>query len=378
MAERLTNADIANRLRQLADLLEIGGEPIYRVSAYRKAADSIETLPEAVASLNERGALQTIPGVGKGIAGYIHELFETGTMQVLEDAQQIVPIGVTELLKVPDVGPKRARQLYQYAGIQSVEQLREAVAAGALAGIPGLGPKGAQRIADALRTMSDPDQRLPLPLARRLGMDLIALLQSRVDGLEQIELAGSIRRFRETVGDLDIVAAAEDPTGVVAAFASLPVVSRIEMQGENRCRVILQNGQGADLRVLQPRYWGSLLHHFTGGKHHNVHLRDIAIERGWSMSEYGFKRGDELVSCATEEEVYTFFDMDYVPPPMREETGEIELAQRHELPPVVGFGELRGDLHMHSTWSDGTRSIEEMGREARVRGFEYICITDHS
>jgi DNA polymerase (family 10) len=165
---------------------------------------------------------------------------------------------------------------------------------------------------------------------------------------------------------------------VVEIFSTLPVVTRIEMHGENRCRVILQNGQAADLRVLPPRHWGSLLHHFTGSKYHNVKLRDIAIERGWSMSEYGYKRGDELVACATEEEVYAFLEMDDIPPPMREETGEIERAQAHTLPPVIGFDGLRGDLHMHSTWSDGTRSIEEMARQAIQRGYEYICITDHS
>ncbi|MCC6791336.1 MAG: DNA polymerase/3'-5' exonuclease PolX, partial [Thermomicrobiales bacterium] len=378
MTETFTNADVAKKFRTLADLLEIGGMPVFRVAAYRRAAESIESLPEAVAALKRRGELQSIPGVGKGIADHINELFNPGTMLSLEEAQREVPIGVTELLTVPEIGPKRARQLFQHAGIASLAQLKEAVAAGALVGVPGLGPKGAQRIADALRTMVAPDDRMPLPLARRLGLDLIALLRERVPQLEQIELAGSIRRFRETVGDLDIVAAWEDPASIVEVFAALPVVTRIEMQGENRCRVILQNGQAADLRVLPKRHWGSLLHHFTGSKHHNVKLRDLANDRGWSMSEYGFRRGDELIACATEEEVYAFFEMDVIPPPMREETGEIERALAHTLPAVIGFDGIRGDLHMHSTWSDGTRSIEEMARQAMQRGYEYLCITDHS
>lgn len=378
MNESLTNADVASRLRLLADLLEIRGEPVYRVAAYRRAAESIEALPEPVAALKRRGELQTIPGVGKGIAEHINTLFDTGTLPALEEAQREVPVGVAELLTVPEIGPKRARQLYQHAGIASLEQLREGAASGLLSTVPGLGPKGAQRIVDALRTMIGPDARLPLPLARRLGLDLIALLRAQVPDLEQIELAGSIRRFRETVGDLDIVAAHDDPELVVEAFASLAVVDRIEMRGDNRCRVLLQNGQAADLRVLPTRHWGSLLHHFTGSKYHNVRLREIANERGWSMSEYGFKRGDELVACETEAEVYAFLEMDFILPPMREMTGEIELALRHELPPVIEFGQIRGDLHMHSNWSDGTRSIEEMARQAIQRGYEYICITDHS
>lgn len=374
----MTNAEAARKLRQLADLLEIGGEPVFRVGAYRRAAETIESLPESVAALKERGELQTIPGVGKGIADHLRELYDTGTMAALEQAQQAVPLSVTELLTVPDIGPKRARQLFEHAGIANLEQLREAVAAGALKGVPGLGPKGAQRIAEGLAAMVEPDLRMPLPVARRLGEDLIALLRRAAPAIQRIELAGSVRRFRETVGDLDIVAAADDPKAVVDAFAQLPVVTRIEMHGENRCRVNLQSGQAADLRVLPPQHWGNLLHHFTGSKYHNVHLRDVAIERGWSQSEYGFKRGDELVTCATEEEVYAFLDLEFIPPPMREETGEIELAQRRELPQPIGFDGLHGDLHMHSTWSDGTHTIEEMAAAARDRGYAYICFTDHS
>jgi DNA polymerase (family 10) len=378
MPSTLTNADAAKRLRQLADLLEIGGEPVFRVIAYRKAADAIEALPDSVVALIRRGETRTIPGVGKGIADHLRELYETGTMQLLEEAQQRVPLSVTELLTVPDIGPKRAKQLYEYAGIANLAQLREAAAAGALTGIPGLGPKGAQRIMESLASLQEPDLRLPLPAARRQGEDLIGLLRAVSPEIEQITLAGSIRRFRETIGDLDIVAAAEDTKAVVDRFSQLPVVNRIEMHGENRCRVHLQNGQAADLRVLPPIYWGSQLHHFTGSKFHNVHLRDIAIERGWSMSEYGLKRGDELKTFATEEEIYAFLGMDFILPPMRENNGEIELAQRHELPEVIGFDGLRGDLHMHSTWSDGTRSIEEMAIAARARGYDYICLTDHS
>lgn len=378
MAHVVTNAEAAGALRQLADLLEIGGEPVYRVVAFRRAAENIDALSESISVLRDRGELLSINGVGKGIAEKLTQLIDTGTMADLEEAAKAVPVSVTELLTVPDIGPKRARQLFEQAGITSLAELRTAVAAGTLTGVAGLGPKGAQRIADALASMTEPDARMPLPAARRLGNELISLLREACPAVEQIELAGSIRRYRETVGDLDIVASSNDPKAVVDAFSGLPGVARVEMHGDNRCRVNLQNGQAADLRVMEPRYWGSLLHHFTGSKYHNVQLRELAIERGWSMSEYGFKRDAELVSCATEEEVYAFLDLAFIPPAMREATGEIELARRRELPVVVTRDGIRGDLHMHSTWSDGTRSILEMGQIARARGYEYICITDHS
>lgn len=378
MASGITNTDAARALRQLADLLEIGGEPVYRVVAYRRAAENIDSLSESLSVLHDRGALTSIPGIGKGIAEKLAELLDSGRMKELDEIQERVPLSVTELLTVPDIGPKRAKTLFTEAGITSLAQLKEAVAAGRLAGLSGLGAKGAQRIADALASMSEPDLRIPLPLARRFGNELIAMLKEAAPGLEQIELAGSIRRYRETVGDLDLVGAAEDTSAVIDAFAGLPIVSRIEMQGDNRCRVQLHNGQAADLRVLPPKYWGSLLHHFTGSKYHNVHLRDLALERGWSLSEYGFKRDDELIECPTEEDVYRFLEMQWIPAPQRENTGEIELALRHELLGVVAFSDIRGDLHMHTTWSDGVRSVEEMARAAIARGYEYICVTDHS
>jgi DNA polymerase (family 10) len=378
MSDVLTNNEIANKLRLLADLLEIGGEAAVKLIAYRRAADNIDALPEGLAAIRSRHALLDIPGVGKGIAEKIENLLDTGTMNALEKAQAVIPVGVAELLAVPDVGPKRARQLFEQGGIASLAQLREASASGELAKMAFLGPKGAQRITVALSTMGEPDTRIPLPLAIRLGNELIAALRERCPEITEIELTGSIRRFRETTGDIDMVAAAEHPKVVVDAFSQLPGVARIEMHGEDRCRIALQTGLSADLRVMHPRHWGSLLQHFTGSKYHNVKLREMTIDRGWSMSEYGYKRGDELVTCATEAEVYAFLEMDWIPPTLREESGEIELAVKHDLPKIVGFDGLKGDLHMHSTWSDGANTIEEMARAAIARGYEYICFTDHS
>jgi DNA polymerase (family X) len=373
-----TNAEVAAALRRLADLLEIKGETVFRVVSYRRAAESIEQMGESLAAIRERGDLRKIPGVGPAIADKIVDVLDTGTIRQLDRLQKEIPAGVAELLAVPDVGPKRAYQLYKQLGIDSLEALRAAVEAGRLTEMDGLGPKGAQRIADGLKAMQAPDDRLPLPVARRLGQALIAQLRERAPAVTRVELAGSLRRMRDTIGDLDIVAAAEDPAAVVEVFAGLPGIARIEMKGANRCRVQLESGVSADLRVLPERHWGNLLHHFTGGKYHNVHLRDLAIERGAKMSEYGYQMDGELVTCATEEEVYAFLGMELIPPPMRENTGEIELALKRQLPPVLQPGDLRGDVHAHSVWSDGTATIREMAEAARERGYEYLALTDHS
>ena len=219
---------------------------------------------------------------------------------------------------------------------------------------------------------------MPLGTARALGLDLIRQLRDRVPAIEQIALSGSARRMRETIGDLDIVAAMADPAVAVQAFLALPSVARVEAQGANRCRVVLQNGVAADLWVLPPPHWGSLLLHTTGSKYHDIRLRDLAIARGASLSEYGITTGERLIPCAREEEVYAFLGMQYIPPPMRENTGEIDLALRGALPPVVELAQMRSDLHVHTTWSDGTRSVRDMALAARDRGYACICITDHS
>jgi DNA polymerase (family 10) len=375
---KMTNSDVATTFRLLADLLSIRGESIYKVAAYRSAAEAIEQLPEALAAIRRRGGLESIPGVGREIAQKISDLLDTGTFKLLEEVEAEIPPGVAELLAVPGIGPTRARELYREMGIDNLDALRRAVGEGRLATAPGVGPALAQRVAEGLRSIQTADHRLPLGVARSRGLALLRQLVERAPQIQRVELAGSIRRFRETIGDLDIVAAADDPTVVVEAFIALPLVSAVERRGLNRCRVLLQDGLSADLWVLPEQHWGSLLHHVTGNKYHDIQLRDLAMARGARLSEYGYTIGDKLVPCATEEEVYSFLEMQFVPPPMRENTGEIDLARRHALPTVVVLDQLRGDLHAHSDWSDGTRSILDMALAAKDRGFEYLCITDHS
>jgi DNA polymerase (family 10) len=377
-SEALSNHDVAETFHLLADLLSIRGDSIYKVSAYRVAADSIDGLPESLAAVRRRGGLEEIPGVGKEIAQKISDLLDTGTFPLLQEVEAQFPRTVAELLAVPGVGPKRARELYQGLGIDRLESLREAIKEGRLDNAPGFGLGVARRIAEGLGSIEAEDRRLPLGVARSRGLALIQQLMARAPQIQRIELAGSIRRFRETIGDFDIAAAADDPSAIVEAFVALPLVSAVERRGENRCRVTLQDGVSADLWVLPERYWGSLLHHVTGTREHNIRLRDLALERGAHLSEYGYTIGEKVIPCATEEEVYSFLDMQYVPPTMRQNTGEIDLARKHALPAVIGFDALRGDLHAHSTWSDGTRSIREMAGAAKDRGYEYVCITDHS
>jgi DNA polymerase (family X) len=377
VARTMTNAEVAATFRRLADLLAIRGEDAYRVGAYRRAAASIGQTPESIAALRQRGGLQEIPGVGAEIAQKIADLLDTGSFRLLREVEAQVPPGVASLLSVPGIGPRRARALYQTLGIDSLDALRAALAEGRL-GAAGIGPREAERIAAGLTSLQATDERLPLATAQALGRDVLRQLTERVPTIRHIALAGSLRRMRETIGDLDIAAAAEDPAAVVAAFAALPAVARVELRGPTRCRVVLHNGVPADLWVLPERHWGSLLHHTTGNKYHDIRLRDLALSRGASLSEYGFTIGDRLVPCATEEDVYAFLTMQYIPPPLREDTGEIDLALRGALPAILQRDQVQGDLHAHTEWSDGHGSVREMALAARERGYAYVCITDHS
>lgn len=377
MAGSMDNAEIAGAIGLLGDLLEIQGESAFKVGAYRRAAETIVGLSEPLASIRDRDGLGTIPGVGKAITSKIGELLDGGTMKALEEAERKTPRGVAELLTVPGIGPKRAGRLYAELGVDDLAALRVALEDGRAEGLLGAGE--AKRIAQGLSTLhGDDDGRLPLGTARELAMDLIRQLRDAVPGIERIEIAGSARRFRETVGDLDIVAAADDPEAVVAAFVALRGVSRVESRGPTRCRVQLTGGFAADLWVLPPRHWGALLFHVTGDKYHDIRVRDLAIARGGRLSEYGYTQGDELTTFATEEEVYAHFGMQVIPPPMRAGGDEIDLALNGRLPDVVTLDDLRGDLHCHTEWSDGHATVREMALAARQRGHAYLAITDHS
>ena len=375
-AGTMDNAAIAAELELLGDLLQIQGESAFKVGAYRRAAEGITGLSESLAAIRARGGLDDVPGVGKAIAAKIGELLDTGTMKALQRAEAETPRGVAELLTVPGIGPKKTKRLYDEAGIAGLDALRDALDDGRATAI--LGAAEARRAARSLSAEREGDGRLPLGQAREIGLGLIAQLHAAAPEIREIALAGSVRRFQETIGDLDIVAAADDPEAVVAAFLALDSVAQVEMRGPTRCRVTLQSGFAADLWVLPPQHWGALLFHVTGNKYHDIRIRDMAIARGGGLSEYGYTEGDHLTPFAHEDEVYTLFGMQPIPPPMRVGGEEIDRALAGTLPDVVTLADLRGDLHCHSTWSDGHASVRDMGRAAKARGHRYLCITDHS
>ncbi len=378
MSEPRSNSDIAATLRLLADLLEIRGEAVFKLAAYRRASESISRLPEPLRTVRDRGELGRITGVGKAIAQKIEDLLDTGSFKLLDEVRAEIPAGVAQLLQVPEVGPKRARQLHRELGIQSLDDLRLALADGRLAGMSGLGPRGAERIAEGLRSLQPPDERLVLGVALPLARELVTMLEHATRQGTRIEIAGSVRRFQDTVGDLNLVAASSDPQSVLESFATLPIAATVVARGETSCRVLLQNGTVAELQVGPQSSFGSLLQYFTGSREHNQRLDELAAQGRLSRTPIGYLREGELLPCESEEAVYSLLDLPYIPPPMREDRGEVELAREGQLPLAFDAEQLKGDLHTHTTWSDGTRSVLEMALAARERGYEYMCITDHS
>lgn len=379
MAHPLTNREVADIFLGIADRMEILGEDRYRLLAYRRAGEAIADLPMPLSDYRARGALDEIPGIGKTIAEKVGVLLDTGSLPLAERLRAEVPDGVLELLRVPDLGPGRVARLYRELGVASIAELRAAVAEGRVRGLKGFGAKLEERLAQGLAAMGDEAPRVLLGQALAAAEELIAQLRRAAPGLADVAYAGSLRRARPTIGDIDLLAAAEDMAAVTAAFTALPMAAETIAAGEVKASVRLQNGLRADLLVVAPRRWGSALQHFTGSREHNIHFRRIAQERGLTFSEQGFAReGGDLIECATEEEVYATLGLPWIPPELREDAGEIEAAAAGRLPRLIEPGDMRADLHMHSRWSDGRATIAEMAAAAEARGLAYIAITDHS
>ncbi len=379
MAATLTNREIADVFYAIADTMEVLGEDVFRTRAYRRAGDAIIDLSASLAALRARGELDDIPGVGKAIAAKIGELLDTGQLQFYEKLRAKVPAGVLELLRVPNVGPRTAGRLYSEFGIASLADLKSAAESGQLNNVKGFGAKTVAAIIQGISAAERRDQRTLLIDAMRAAEHLIDALRAASPAMREAGYAGSLRRARETIGDIDILAATDDPAATVRAFTTLPLVARVESSGDEKATVYLQNGLQADLIALPPALWGAALQHFTGSKAHNIRLREIAMAKGLSFSEHGFKRADgSLLTCATEEEVYATVGLPWIPPELREDAGEFEAAAAGRLPRLVELADLQADLHMHSSWSDGKASIRAMAEAARARGYSYIAITDHS
>lgn len=372
----MTNKEIADLLRQIARMLEIKGETVYKSLAYRRAAESIEALGQGVEEIWREKKLRTIPGIGPALAKKLDELLSTGRLTYYEKLKEEVPPGVTALLDIPGVGPKTAA-LFLEQGLLTVADVEAAAREGRLRHLPGMGERAEQKILEGIEAVGRRSSRVLLGTAWPIAQELIAQLRGAVS-LEHIETAGSLRRMSPTIGDIDLLAAATDTAAVADAFAHLPLVASVIAQGPTKVSVMLHAGLQVDLRVVQPRHWGSALQYFTGSRAHNVRLREMAQKRGLSLSEYGFKRDAEEISCPTESEVYQLLGLPWIPPELREDRGELEAACEGRLPRLVSMADLRGDLHMHTDWSDGLSSVEEMIRAASTFGYDYIAISDHS
>jgi DNA polymerase (family 10) len=384
----LTNAELGAVFHEIGDLLEVKGELVFKTVAYHRAADAIERAPVEVARRYREGRPPEIAGVGRAIGDKLAELAATGRLAFLERLRTEVPASLIDVLRVPGIGPKTARLLWTAAGITSLDELRAAAAAGRLRGLRGLSARSEQLILEGIAGLERRDRRLLLDDADRIASSIADRLRS-VPGVARVEIAGSLRRRRETIGDLDLLVETDTPEPVMAAFTSMDRVEAVIGTGPHKSSVSLRDGPQVDLMAMPPGEAGTYLVHFTGSRDHNVRLRARARDRGWSLSEKGFLRiGDdgeplvgpaaELRTMSGEPEVYAFLGLDWVPPALREDRGEIEAALEHRLPRLVELADLQGDLHSHSDWSDGSHSIEAMAEAARRRGQAYQVLTDHS
>jgi DNA polymerase (family 10) len=389
------NEQVAALLREYADLLEISGGDMFRARNYEKAARSVAGSAADVGQLDLAG-LKKIPGVGVSIAGKIAEFGATGTIAALEELRATIPDGVRALTAIPALGPKRAFQLYTDLGIRSVAELADAIDAGQLRDLKGFGVKSEEKLRHGIELLRSTGQRVTLNVAADTAARVVAAI-SAVPGCERCAHAGSLRRFRETIGDIDVLAVADDSGPLMAALVALPGVTEVVARGETKTSVRIATGAGhpvagstgsgggagtiqVDLRVVKPDCWGAALQYFTGSQAHNVAVREVAVRKGLKLSEYGLftVEGGELIASQTEEAVYQRLGMAWVPPPLREDTGEVRAARRGELPELVAVADIRGDLHTHTNLTDGVASLADMVAAGRARGLEYFAVTDHA
>ena len=377
----MNNQELAQVFDNIGDLLEIKGEIVYKVLAYRRAAESLRGYGQDANLAWKAGKLREIPGVGEAIATKIDELLRTGKLGMYERLKQEIPEGLVELMAVPDVGPKKAAMFWKKLDITTVAQLEAAARAGKLRDLAGMGEKSEAKVLAGIASLARrATGRWPLGQAWPLAQDILTFLRA-LPGVEQAEAAGSLRRMKSTIGDLDFLVAAKKAEPIMAAFVGHPLVVRVLGQGPTKSSVEFSNGLQADLRVLPAARWGTLLQYFTGSKEHSVKLRELALRRGLSLNEHAFTAVDnpeQETLCASEAEVYRALGLPYIPPELREDRGEIEAAQKGALPRLVELRDLQSELHAHSTWSDGTLGIREMAQAARSRGLKLLAITDHS
>lgn len=376
----VSNEEIARIFENMAALLEMRGEVVFKVRAYERAARTIERLPFSLEdAIREGKDPKDIPGIGEAIDKKIREYIATGRMEAYEKAKAEFPDGVLTLLDVPGVGPKTAAKLVRELGIKNVDELEKSIVEGRVTALPRMGEKAVENILRHIRSTRGP-QRLPLGKALPVAERVIATLRERCPGLKKITYAGSLRRWQETVGDVDIMGTADEPAQVIDALVKLPIVRDVLGHGPKKASAIVDPGVQIDLRIVDDDSYGALVQYFTGSKQHNVILRDYANRMGLSLNEYGIThvKTGEVEKFADEEGFYARLGLQYIPPELREGTREVELAKERALPRLVELSDMKGDLHVHSNWSDGRDPPEEMLTQAVRRGYKYVALTDHS
>ena len=375
----MRNVEIARLFNDIADYLEVKDENPFRIRAYRRAAQAIEGLPEDIAAIAERGGLLVVPGIGKDLAAKIREYLETGMVEYLEELRREIPAGVIELLGIHGVGPKTAKVLYEQKAVDSVDKLEEMAKTGALAGLPGIKAKTAENILKGIAVWRSGRERMPLGSALLLAEAILDRLRSLKE-VNQIEPAGSLRRMKETVKDIDILVSSTKPARVMDVFVGLDNAAEVLAHGETKSSVRLRENIQVDLRVVEPDCFGAALQYFTGSKQHNIRVRELAQRKRLKISEYGVfnEKTGRLVAGKTEAEVYEAVGLPFIPPELREDGGEIEAGLEERLPRLVALADIRGDLQMHTTWSDGGHSLAELAEGVRAKGYQYMAVTDHS
>ena len=373
------NSDIADIFNKLADTLEIEGANEFRVRAYRNAARVVNDLPQAISAMLDRGeSLLALPGIGKDLEGKIKEIIETGTLSQLTEEEKRLPPGLRALMKIGGLGPKRVRALYEQLGIATISELKEAALGGRIRALRGFGKKTEEMVLEELREEGEErGKRVKLRIAEQIADSLTEYLKA-VDGVTQVTAAGSYRRRKETVGDLDVLVTCSADCPVIDRFVSYGDVLKVISKGSTRSTVVFRSGIQVDLRVVPPESYGAALHYFTGSKSHNIAVRVMGVRRGLKINEYGVFRGEEQIAGRTEKEVYAAVSLPYIEPELRENLGEIEAARDGRLPQLITLKELRGDLHAHTSETDGRHTMREMAEAARIAGYEYLAVTDHS
>ena len=372
------NSEIANIFYEIADLLEIEGANQFRVRAYRDAARTIEGYPRRINEMIEGDEpLDEIPGIGEDLANKIEEIVKTGNLVFYEKLLARTPQSLLKLLDISGLGPKRVQQLYQELDITNLEELRAAIEDGEVAELDGFGPKTVGNISEALESESLQDERTRLDIAEQFVEPLVEYLQ-QIESVSQVTVAGSYRRRKATVGDLDIIATSKEGATITESFVKYDSVDEVLSQGDTKASIKLRSGLQVDLRVVPNESYGAALLYFTGSKEHNIHLRNIALKEDLKINEYGVFKKDERILGETEEEIYAHFDLDFIEPELRKDTGEIEAAMNKSLPDLINLKDIRGDLQMHTDESDGEHSLAEMAQAAEDLGYEYIAITDHT